>query len=116
MFNKTKSVDTITAKLHNTLAELDSHSDDQFSDPAEKWDEDDGYEYDDTKPAQAVELDEPGPLRPDYVGLVSGSEYTEGVSEYALVVVTGRDVSLFEMSDSDLRYLGRQIDGLVNTE
>lgn len=30
MFNKTKSVQLITAKLHDTVAELESHADDQL--------------------------------------------------------------------------------------
>lgn len=87
-------------------------------DPADKWDEDDGYEYDDTKPA--VDLDRDGAdymNRPDYVGIVSGAQYklenAEGVTEYALIVVSSDGANLYEMSQSDLEYLGRQIDGLL---
>ncbi len=56
--------------------------------------------------------------RPDYIGVVSGAQYKleaadEGITEYALVVVEGGEARLFEMSVEDLRYLGKQITGLV---
>lgn len=96
-----------------------SYLSDPFADPAQNWDEDDGYEYDDTEPA-VVDLDE-GRLtkvnRPDYIGIVSGAEYrldnAEGVSMYALVVAINNQAAFFEVSDGDLECLARQIDGLL---
>lgn len=54
--------------------------------------------------------------RPEYVGLVSGSQYkleAGDVAEYALVVMQEGEACIFEMSDDDLRCLGKQIVGLV---
>lgn len=57
--------------------------------------------------------------RPDYVGIVSGAQYKidgaqEGVTEYGLtVIVEGGSGWIFEMSEEDLRYLSRQIIGLI---
>lgn len=91
---------------------------DPFSDPAEKWDEDDGYEYDDVKSLDQPAEEFNGINRPDYVGIVSGAQYklenAEGVTEYALVAISNNKVVLFEMSDVDLRYLARQITGLID--
>jgi hypothetical protein len=56
-------------------------------------------------------------LRPDYVGVVCGAQYklenADGTTEYALAIFNGPAVSIIEMSGDDLRYLGRQIDGLL---
>ena len=55
--------------------------------------------------------------RPDYIGIVSGAQYklenADGVTEFALVIVQDSEAALYEMSDDDLRYLSKQINGLV---
>ena len=92
-----------------------------FTDPADDWDEDDGYEYDDTKPAALDEDTEgfDGLTRPHFVGIVSGAEYKlasceDGVTEYALAVVDPGGAVLYEMSEADLLLLARQIIGLLS--
>jgi len=56
---------------------------------------------------------------PDYIGIVSGSQYkldnADGVAEFALVIVQDGEAYLFEASEIDLRYLSRQIDGLSDS-
>lgn len=88
------------------------------ADPAEDWDEDDGYEYNDTKAPADLDDEFNGLNRPDYVGIVCGAQFklenAEGVTEYALVTVSGDRVAMFEMSESDLCYLARQIKGLID--
>lgn len=58
--------------------------------------------------------------RPDYIGVVSGAQHrlesAEGVTEYALIFATEEGAHLFEASATDLRYLARQITGLVGGE
>ena len=86
-----------------------------FSDPANDWDEDDGYEYDDTKPAERSAPRDI--LHPEYVGIVSGAQYRledgDGVAEYAVNFVVDGYGFMFAMSEDDLRCLARQIVGLL---
>lgn len=55
--------------------------------------------------------------RPDYIGIVSGAQYkldnADEVTEFALVVLLEGTAFLYEASSEDLKYLGRQIKGLV---
>ncbi|OMC55413.1 hypothetical protein A5747_13560 [Mycobacterium sp. IS-836] len=56
---------------------------------------------------------------PDYVGVVSGAQYKvedgeEGIAEYALMLITDGRGRLYAMSELDLRYLKRQIEGLID--
>lgn len=66
-------------------------------------------------------LDGLAPVAPDYIGLVAGAQYKlengdDAVTELALIILQGGEAFLFEASDTDLRYLARQILALVGAE
>lgn len=70
-----------------------------------------GYAATDETP-QTTDFD-----RPDFIGIVSGAQYKlencDDVTEFALVILLEGNAFLYEASSEDLKYLGRQIKGLV---
>ena len=75
-----------------------------FADPAEDWDEDDGYEYDDTKPdAEPEEGYFAG------VGLMLGEQ-----GEMAIAIAPGDGVvEFYEVNDTEARGLSAMIDAVL---
>lgn len=79
---------------------------DPFADPARDWDEDDGYEYDDTK----VDLDEAEDGGFYGTGLVVGED-----GELALVIANGAmdEWDAFRLTEVEARGLAAMIDAVL---